>query len=121
MKHLLNFELFEKKIYQEYKSTFTHDDKEYDLNKLFKLTQKRKVSEMPVSKLKWILKYTKVFKNRIKKADLNYPILIGRHGKKWITYDGAHRLSKAVNQEKETIKVIKVPKYILNKCLINKD
>jgi hypothetical protein len=36
-----------------------------------------------------------------------------------VTYDGVHRLSKAIKEEKEVIKVIKVPKYILNKCLIN--
>jgi hypothetical protein len=121
MEHLFNFELFEKKLYKEYKSTFTHDGKEYDLNKMFKLTQNRKSVEMPLSKLKWILKYTKVYKKRVKNADTNYPILIGKYGKKWITYDGAHRLSKLVKQEKDSIKVIKVPKYILNKCLINKD
>ena len=121
MKHLLDFQLFEKKEYKEYSSTFTHDDKEYDLNKMFRLTKRRRVSEMPISKLKWILKYTKVSKNRVKKADTDIPILIGKFGKKWVTYDGVHRLSKAMEEEKETIKVIKVTKYILNKCLINKE
>lgn len=110
MKHL--------KTYQEHSSTFTHQDKEYDLNKMFKLTKRRKISKMNVFKLKWILKYTKIYKHRVKEADTTVPILIGRMNKKWVVYDGAHRLTKTIKQGDETIKVIKVPAYILKKCLI---
>ena len=119
MRYILNFQLFEKKTYKEFSSTFTHDNKEYDLNKMFKLTKRRKISEMPISKLKWILKHTKVSRNRVKKADTDVPILIGKFGKRWVIYDGVHRLSKAIIEDKELIKVKKIPKYILDKCLIN--
>lgn len=123
MKHLLDFKLFEHKrhTYKEYLSTFTHDGKEYDLNKMFKLTKDRKVTTMPISKLKWILKYSKISKSRLKKADTDVPVLIGRFGKKWVVYDGAHRLKKAILEEKTEIKVIKVPKYILLKCSIEEN
>lgn len=113
MKHL--------KTYQEHSSTFTHQDKEYDLNKMFRLTKRRKISKMNVSKLKWILKYSKIYKYRVAEADTNVPILIGKMGKKWVVYDGAHRLTKAIKQGDETIKVIKVPAYILKKCLISEE
>jgi hypothetical protein len=121
MRWIKKFEAFEKKTYKEFSSTFTHDNKEYDLNKMFKLTKRRKIYKIPITKLKWILKHTKISKNRVKKADTDIPILIGRFGKKWVTYDGVHRLSKAIEEEKDLIKVKKIPKYILDKCLINKE
>ena len=111
MKHL--------KPYQEYKSTFTHLDKEYDLHKMFKLTKDRKSVEVDIKDLKWILKYSQLKSNRIRKVDKNIPILIGKMGKKWVVYDGVHRLSKAINSKDETIKAIKVPNYILKQCLID--
>ena len=96
MRHLLNYEIFEKKIYQEYSSTFTHDSKEYNLNKMFRLTKKRRVIEMPISKLKWVLKHTDIKKYRVKKANINIPILIGKLNKRWVVYDGAHRLKAMI-------------------------
>jgi len=109
----------EAKYYRENPgSSFTHDDKEYDLNKLLKLTQGKDGSNFPIKELKWILKHTKVTKNRVKKADLKYPILIGKMDDKWVVYDGAHRLTKAVEEDRKNIKAIKVSNYILNKCKI---
>jgi hypothetical protein len=68
MKYLLSFSLFEGKYYRENpKSTFTHDDQEYDLNKLLKLTSTKKGYNFPIKELKWILKHTKVEKDRVKK------------------------------------------------------
>jgi hypothetical protein len=37
---------------------------------------------------------------------------------KWVVYDGAHRLTKAIEEDRKNIKVIKVSNYILNKCKI---
>lgn len=119
MKYLLSFNLFEGKYYRENPgSSFTHDDEEYDLNKLLKLTQDKKGYNFPIKELKWILKHTKVEKNRVERADLSYPILIGKMKNKWVVYDGVHRLTKAIEEDKENIKAIKVSNYILNKCKI---
>jgi hypothetical protein len=85
---------------------------------MFELVKGRKSVEFPVKDLKWILKWTNVKSSRVKKADKNVPILIGKMGKKWVVYDGAHRLTRAVNDGDETIKAIKVPAYILKKSII---
>lgn len=110
MKHL--------KTYQEHVSTFTHEDNEYDLNQMFELVKGRRSTDFPVKDLKWILKHTNIKSSRVKKADKNVPILIGKMGKKWVVYDGAHRLTRAVEEGDETIPVIKVPLYILKKTKI---
>ena len=120
MIYLLEFNLFEAKYYRENpKSTFTHDGTEYDLNKLLKLTSTSKGSNFPVKELRWILNHTDVQKVRVEKADLKYPILIGKLKSKWVVYDGAHRLTKAVEENRNNIKAIKVSDYILNKCKID--
>lgn len=112
--------ILESKYYRENpKSTFTHDGSEYDLNKLLKLTSTSKGSNFPVKELKWILKHTDVQKERVEKADLKYPILIGKLKSKWVVYDGVHRLTKAVEEDRNNIKSIKVSDYILNKCKID--
>ncbi len=119
MKYLLSFTLFEGKYYKENpKSTFTHDGQEYDLNKLLKLTHGEKGNNFPIKELKWILKHTKVTKSRVEKADISYPILIGKMDNKWVVYDGVHRLTKAIEEDKTNIKAIKVSNYLLNKCKI---
>ena len=110
MKHL--------KTYQEHASTFTHEDDEYDLNLMFELVKSRRSVDFPVKNLKWILKHTNLKSSRVKKADKNVPILIGKMGKKWVVYDGVHRLTRAVEEGDKTIPVKKVPAYILKKCLI---
>ena len=119
MKYLLSFQLFEGKYYRENpKSSFTHDDQEYDLNKLLKLTSTEKGNYFPIKELKWILSHTKIEKNRVEKADISYPILIGKMNSKWVVYDGVHRLTKAIEEDRKTIKAIKVSSYLLNKCKI---
>lgn len=119
MKYLNNFEVFETKYYSENpKSTFTHNDDEYDLNKLLKLTSTEKGNRFPIKDLKWILKHTKVEKDRVEKADISFPILIGKDNSRWVVYDGAHRLTKSIELGNKTIKAIKVSEYLLNKCKI---
>lgn len=117
MKYLKTF--LESKYYRENpKSTFTHNDEEYDLNKLLKLTSTEKGNYFPIKELKWILKHTKVEPSRVKKADISFPILIGKDDSKWVIYDGVHRLTKAMDEGKKTIKAVKVSNYMLNKCKI---
>lgn len=104
-------------LYQEKKdSTFTHDNIEYSLNKLERLVDKSKPIDIEVSKLKWILKYTKIFKFRVEKANIKYPILITKYGKRWVVLDGAHRLQKAINENIKLLPAIKVTQEILSKA-----
>lgn len=108
--------LNESKLYQEEKdSTFTHDDVEYSVNKLLKETKDMEAEDYEVSKLKWILKHTDIDDDRVKEAKLKYPIIIIKWEDKLVVLDGAHRLQKAVDQKKETIKAIKITKKILDK------
>ena len=109
----------EAKYYRENPgSSFTHNNQEYDLNKLLKLTHGKEGYPFPIKELKWILSHTKVYKNRVEKADTFYPILIGKMGSKWVVYDGVHRLTKAIEEGRKNIKSIKVSNYLLNKCKI---
>lgn len=49
---------------------------------------------------------------KVKKADLQYPIDIYLHKDKWILLDGVHRLAKAVLKGQERIKVRRVSEKI---------
>lgn len=87
-------------LYQEQKgSSFTHDGVKYDLNKLLKRVDNKEVTDYDVSELKWVLKDTKVKAERVTKADLSKPILVTKWHKKLVAVDGAHRLTKAVQQK----------------------
>jgi hypothetical protein len=105
-----------KEIYQEEDSTFTHNDVEYDLNLLLRLSKDVLVFEYPVKKLKWILKHDTPSEDRVKKAKLKYPILITKSQKRWVTLDGLHRLAKAVGEGDDKIKVKVILPSILEKC-----
>lgn len=54
--------------------------------------------------------------NRIKKANLNYPIMIDDKNN---IIDGVHRLSKAYSQNKKYIKAYVFDKEIMKKFLVN--
>lgn len=57
--------------------------------------------------------------NRLKKADLNDPILITKYNKKYKVIDGLHRLMKAYILGNNNISVKVIPKKILNQTQIN--
>jgi len=90
-----SFKQFLAELYQEESdSTFTHNGIEYNLNKLFKLTEFTDVKMVAVDKLKWILKYFDHDKSREKKSDPSIPILITKSIDGLVTLDGMHRLKK---------------------------
>jgi hypothetical protein len=76
--------------------SFTHNGKEYDLDKAFALADKKKVRNMSVNRLKWVLKYDKPNNRRLKAADISAPILVApdKRGRPTVI-DGLHRLAKA--------------------------
>ena len=107
-------------MYQESESsTFTHDGKKYDLNIVLQCVDNNKVTKVAVNDLTWVLPYTVVDINRVEKADLTVPILVTMDLKNRVTViDGAHRLTKAVNENVVSLPAKWVTKTILKKALL---
>lgn len=106
-------------LYQEEKtSTFTHDGVEYSLNKVLKLVDDKSVTDYDVSDLKWVLKHTTVERDRVEAADLSKPILVTKWEDKLVAIDGAHRLTKAVEDDVKTLPGKLVSKADLKKAEI---
>lgn len=93
-------------VYQEEESTFTHDDVEYDLNKLFRLLDDAESYDVPVDALDWILDYDPAvgdydFDDRTEKADVTVPIIVSwwfdssQDQHRLVVLDGIHRVQKA--------------------------
>ena len=57
-------------------STFTHNGEEYTLDTLFELTYSRPAVTIPISRLSWVLKYTKVDEGRVLATDTKVPVLV---------------------------------------------
>ena len=114
------FVLF-KYIYQEEdSSTFIHNNIEHDLNKLLLISNNVPIEKIRTSELSWILKYTTVDKKRVRKSDISFPLLItfDKIENKWVVLDGAHRLSKAVSENKKYLPVKKIPGKMLEECVL---
>jgi hypothetical protein len=114
------FVLF-KYIYQEEdSSTFIHNNMEYDLNKLLLISNNIPIEKIQTSELSWILKHTNVDKKRVRKSDTSFPLLItfDKAENKWVVLDGAHRLTKAVSENKKYLPVKKVPEKMLEECVL---
>ena len=111
------------------------NDNTYNVDELIKITKDNKITDEPIKKFKKNLKkkmwedsddneislqdvldnkskYRKE-SSRIKEVDLKYPILVYKD----TVVDGNHRLSKAFDEEKETIKVRYVTNKQMEKCL----
>lgn len=90
-------------LYQEPKGgSFTHDGKEYDLNKLLRLSDDLDVDQIPVDQLDWVLDHDDPENDpeRIEKADLSATILVtwwfNEDGhSQLVVLDGLHRVAKA--------------------------
>lgn len=90
-------------------STVTHNGNEYKLDTLFRITASRSVISIPVSKLKWVMEYTKTYASRVDVADLKIPILVYEDKRYGLTVlDGAHRLAKAIKNNQFALPVIMV-------------
>ena len=121
----------------EITQTYSHDDKDYDVDKLIEITKDCDVKEEKVSKFKKNLneemwsdsednkislqdvlddrsKYKKESKG-IKDVTFKNPILVWKND----IVDGNHRLAKAFDEEKETIDVIYVTDGQMASCLKN--
>lgn len=103
---------------EESDSTFQNGKDVYQLNKIFKLSEDIKPTTMAISDLSWILKYTDVDPKRVKSADISVPILVWKDKGQWITVDGAHRLKKAMDEQKDIISVKVLDNDLMQKALI---
>ncbi len=115
--------LFE--IYQEDKSsTFVHDGKTYDINKLFKLSVHIKPEMFKVSDLAWVLKFDEPVPDDYESINIQVPVLITnwydesvgawRH----VVIDGLHRLNKAHIGKIGHIPGKTIPAEMLQLCLL---
>ncbi len=120
-------------IYQESgEGTFTHNGQKYNLNKIFEIIHDKEITQVKVSDLKWILKYTQTVDGngnmqctsckhglpnwhaqRVNDCDVNTPIIIIKDNGKLVTLDGVHRLEKAINMHLDTLP----SKYVTNEEL----
>jgi hypothetical protein len=102
-------------------SNFTHEDHQYDLNGLLSATVGEPEIQIPVSKLKWIMKWdpmTKEDEPRIDNADLSAPLLIIKDklaDNQWVVLDGIHRLAKALKLGVATLPAIVVTQEQLDR------
>ncbi len=120
-KNLTTNKYLEKLAYSEYKSTFTHNGKEYDLNKIFERTKDLNSKKISLDKIKWILKYSgNLNKKRIEHADVSIPVLIYNMGDKKVVLDGAHRLANAFSKNLNEIPYKRVTKEMLLDSIIKK-
>lgn len=97
--------------YQEGKdSTFTHNGKEYYIDPFLKRAEHLPVKSVPMSRLEWNVLDCKPDPERVKTADINYPILY-TIDPKWgyVVVDGLHRLTKAYQMGKQSIKGKEIP------------
>lgn len=111
------------KLYQEEDdSTFTHYGKEYSLNILFKETANNPISTIEFDKVKWILNGTHLDSERVKRTDVNVPILViyNPEEKLWIVLDGTHRVKRAEQLKKKELPCKIVKEEQLVKALIIK-
>jgi len=94
--------------------TFTHNGREYSLNKLLILSSTLPVKEILVDELVWIFKYSRKLidgtmvcsscmgsevgwhEKRVENCDLTVPIIVTIHDDRLVVLDGLHRLEKAV-------------------------
>lgn len=95
----ININLSEPSKYREEDdSTFTHNDIEYSVNKALEIAESIPVEYIDTDKLSWILEYTDTDPERVRNADLSFPLLVSYENNIYYVLDGAHRLTKAVEE-----------------------
>ena len=116
--------LFE--IYQEEpNSTFVHDGKTYNINKVFKLANHIKSELYQVSDLTWLLAYDTVEPSSYDHINTSIPVLITKwfdpsiNAWRHVVIDGIHRLKKAQVNRSSHILGKMITSEMLNQCLIN--
>lgn len=118
MKYLFKYN---ENFYSEYESYFEHNGELYDLNKLIEYSNKNKIYKIRIDKLKWILNYTNIDKERVIKADINIPILVTKINKIYYIIDGVHRLKHSMNLNKKVINAKFISEKVLNRYKIHKN
>lgn len=85
-------------------STFTHDGKIFLVDDLLRLSETLESTLLEVNVLSWILEYTSTDVFRVHKSDITIPIIV-LSTSKWgyVVLDGAHRLTKSINEKLSTI------------------
>lgn len=89
-------------IYQEYKSYFSHNGKQFDLNPIFKLSKSLPVKEISLSELEHCIS-NKLDTKRVSNADISIPILVSKLDGEYVIIDGAHRASLALSKGNSVI------------------
>lgn len=108
-------------LYQEEKgSSFTHDGKKYDLNKIFKLMDHQKVGKVDVKDLEWEVedKLDPSDDDRVNHVSIEVPILYTKWKDKIVTVDGYHRVIRALKDGKKTLPAKYVTPEMLAQALI---
>ena len=83
-------------VYQEPNSFVSYDRKIYKLNTILQIANTFPVALMPVRELSLLLDSHHLSYERVKKANLSYPVIISELRDKFIVLDGVHRLAKSI-------------------------
>lgn len=106
-------------LYQEEADSKVHHlGHDYDLNTLFKIAEHGLIRNVAVNDLKWILDFVVSDPERVKNADLKFPLLVTVHLEKICVLDGAHRLTKAVKNHVKYLPAIYISLRELKMALI---
>ena len=99
-------------------STFTHNGILYSVDSAIEQTKKQKAKDINIEDLSWILDHTNIDPARVDIVDINIPIIITEYNNTYYVLDGVHRLSKAIDENKKTIKAFTLTTDQLKKCII---
>ena len=84
-------------------STFTHDGKEYSVDKVLKAVEKQTPANKKIADLEWIIQHGTPDEQRVKNADPSVPIIVTPYKNSYAVVDGYHRLVKAKQMKLEEI------------------
>ena len=95
-------------------STFTHFGNEYRVDDLIDLAKDKNNVAIPMKELEWVFEYSDPDPKRVKKASLEYPIIV-TYDKvdgemRYIVLDGLHRLAKYKEDGRSGVICTIVPK-----------
>ena len=99
--------------------TVTHNGEIYSMKKIFDIVKYKTIYNVPIKKLDWILPFTTVSEDRVVTANLDTPLIITMSDDKWVTIDGAHRLTKAVRESVKKIRGRVISKEELDSCKLS--
>ena len=97
-------------------STFHHDGRLYDLNRVLALVADRPVQRFAVRDLAWVLDHDTPDSERVSRADLTAPLLVAAWRNSLVVVDGLHRLARAVQDGVHGLPGRLVPRAILDAC-----